>query len=182
LIFQQLSTIFFRIHKVMISDAITMARKKRLHTIGIVFLLGVFVLADAIVSGRWVQAETSSKPLQICSEIVYQGYVSVRKIVKLGPQTLSNQEALDLDALLQTAQFFSLPGVISSPKVDGCCDRGLPDFRITVVVAKKKHTVAINTQNVASPQNLVPLLRWLETRAESRGGAQGDSSNEKCSD
>lgn len=167
----------------MISDATnTIARKKRSHTKGTDFLLGVFVLAALIFSGRWTQAETSSKSTHICSEIVYQGHVPVRTIVKISSKFLSNQEALNLDALLQTAQFFSLPRVISSPKIDGCCDRGLPDFKISVVVAKKKHTVAINTQNVASPQNLVPLLLWLEARAESGGSVQDESSHEKCSD
>jgi len=164
----------------MISDATTVARKKRSHTEGAAFLLGVFVLADVTFSGRWVQAETSSKPLQICSEIVYQGYVGVRKIVKIDPKTLSNQEASHLDGLLQTAQFFSLPRVISSPKFDGCCDRDFPDFRITVEVANKKHTVAINTQNVVSPQSLMPLLHWLEARAEPPKGAQERSTDERC--
>jgi hypothetical protein len=164
----------------MISDANTMARKKRSHDRGTVFLLGVLVLAGLTSSGRWAQAETSSEPIHICSEIVYQGYVGVRKIVKIDSKTLSKQEALHLDGLLQTAQFFSLPGMISSPKFDGCCDRDFPDFRITVEVANKRHTVTINTENVGSPQELMPLLRWLEARAEPQRGAQGRSTDERC--
>jgi len=121
-----------------------MTRKKRSHTRGAVFLIGVFVLAGVTSLGRWVQAEPRSEPIHICSEIVYQGFVGVRKIVKIDSETLSKQEALHLDGLLQTAQFFSLPGVISSPKFDGCCDRGFPDFRITVEAANKWHTVTIN--------------------------------------
>jgi hypothetical protein len=157
-----------------------MTRKRRSHARGAAFLLGVFVLAGMTSSGRWVQAETSSEPIQICSEIVYQGYVGVRKIVKIDSETLSKQEALHLDGLLQTAHFFSLPGMISSPKFEGCCDRGFPDFRITVKVANKRHTVTINTQNVVSPQELMPLLNWLEARAEPPRGEQGRSTDERC--
>jgi hypothetical protein len=164
----------------MISDANTMARKKRSHARGAVFLFGVFVLAGMTSSGRWVQAETSSEPIHICSEIVYQGYVGVRKIVKIDSETLSNQEALHLDGLLRTAQFFNLPGMISSPKFDGCYDCDFPDFRITVEVANKRHTVTIDTQNVVSPQELMPLLRWLEARAEPPKGVQGRSTDERC--
>jgi emfourin len=162
------------------SNANTVTRKKRSRVRGAVFLLGVFVLAGVTSSGSWVHAETSSEPMHICSEIVYQGYVGVSKIVKADSETLSKQEALHLDGLLQTAQFFSLPGVVSSPKFDGCCDRGFPDFRITVEIAKKRHTVTINSQNVISPQELMPLLRWLETRAETPRGAQGRSTHERC--
>jgi hypothetical protein len=157
-----------------------MTRKKRSHTRGAVFLIGVFVLAGVTSLGRWVQAGPRSEPIHICSEIVYQGFVGVRKIVKIDSETLSKQEALHLDGLLQTAQFFSLPGVISSPKFDGCCDRGFPDFRITVEAANKWHTVTINTENVVSPQELMPLLRWLEARAEPPSGAQGRSTDERC--
>ena len=157
-----------------------MARKKRSHARGAVFLLGVFVLASVTFSGRWVQAETSLEPIQICSEIVYQGFVGVRKIVKVDSKTLSKQEALHLDGLLQTAQFFSLPGMISSPKFDGCCDRGFPDFRITVEVTNRRHTVTINMAKVVSPQELMPLLQWLAVRAEPPKGEQGRSTDERC--
>lgn len=164
----------------MISNATTVARKKRSHVRGTVFLLAVVVLVGVTFLGRWVQAETSSEPIHVCSEIVYQGYVGVRKIVKIDSKTLSKQEALHLDGLLQTAQFFSLPGMISSPKFDGCCDRDFPDFRITVEVANKRHTVTINTENVVSPHEFIPLLRWLEARAEPPRGAQGRSTDERC--
>jgi len=166
----------------MISDTNILTRKKRSHARGIVLLLGVSVLTDVTFLEGWVEAETSSKPIQICSEIVYQGYTGVRKIVKNDSKTLPHQEALHLDGLLQIAQFFSLPGVISSPKFDGCCDRGFPDFRINVAATSKRHIVTINTENVISPQKLKPLLRWLEVRAEPPGGAQGSSTNEKCPD
>jgi hypothetical protein len=164
----------------MILDTNTVARKKRSHARGAVFLLGVFILAGVTTSGRWVQAETSSEPIQICSEIVYQGFVGVRKIVKIDSETLSKQEALHLDGLLQTAQFFNLPEMISSPKFDRCCDRGFPDFRITVKVANKRHIGTINTENVVSPQELMPLLHWLEARAEPPRGGQGKSTDERC--
>jgi hypothetical protein len=142
--------------------------------------LAVFVLEGVTSSGGWVQAETSSESIHICSEIVYQGFVDVRKIVKIDSETLSKQEALHLDGLLQTAQFLSLPAMISSPKFDGCCDRGFPDFRITVEVANNRHTVSINRQNVVSPQELMPLLRWLEARAEPPKSEQGGSTDERC--
>ena len=164
----------------MISDVNTVAREKRLRARGAIFLLGVVVLAGVTSWGRWVRAETSSEPIQICAEIVYQGFVGIRKIVKIDSETRSKQEALHLDGLLQTAQFFSLPEVISSPKFDGCCDRGFPDFRITVEVSNKRHTVTINTQDIVIPQELMPLLRWLEARAEPPGGVQGRSTDEKC--
>lgn len=80
----------------MISDTNTVARKKCSHARGAVLLLGVFILAGVTSSGRWVRAETTSEPIQICSEIVYQGYVGVRKIVKIDSETLSTQEASHL--------------------------------------------------------------------------------------
>lgn len=164
----------------MIWDANTMATKKRLHTWDTTVLISVLVLASVTSSASWVVAKSTTDPIQICSEIVYQGFTGVSKIAKIESRTLSKQEAENLEGLLQKSEFFSLPAAISSPKFDGCCDRGFPDFRITVDANSKRHTVTINTQNVARPQELMPLLRWLEARAEHPGGAQGRSTNEKC--
>jgi hypothetical protein len=158
-----------------------MVREKHSHTGGIVFILGVLVLGGPISVAKSVEAETTAKSIQICAEIVYQGYVGVRKIVKIDSQTQSTQETMHLDELLKRAKFFNLPEVISSPKFDGCCDRGFPDFRITArSPIGKLHFVAINTQDVVSPKGLVPLLQWLEGRAKPSGGVRGRSTNEKC--
>ncbi|MDH5670078.1 MAG: hypothetical protein OEY86_18925 [Nitrospira sp.] len=146
----------------------------------LVFQFSVFILVGVSSSGNWVQAETSLERIQICTEIVYQGYVGVRKIVKIDSETLSKQEAAHLDELLQTAQFFNLPEIISSPKFDGCCDRYFPDYRIAIKVTNKWHVVTINTEDVVSPQELMPLLQWLETRAEPPKGWEGKSTDERC--
>ena len=91
-------------------------------------------------------------------------------------------EQAQLNGLVQEAQFFNLPAVITSPKFDGCCDRNFPDFRITVETYNKRHTVAINTQDVIPSARLVPLLHWLEDKADRLESAQGRNTNERCPD
>jgi hypothetical protein len=142
--------------------------------------LVTIVLMITILGEKSLKAETTPKSIRVCAEIVYQGYVNVRKIMNIDPHAQSTQERTYLNKLVQETQFFTLPKVNSSPKYDGCCDRDFPDFRITVETNKQLHTVAINTQNVIAPAQLVPLLRWLKDRAAPPGGALGRSTNERC--
>lgn len=143
-------------------------------------LLVTIVLMITIIGEKSLKAETTPESIRVCAEIVYQGYVGVRKIMKIDQKAESAVEQAHLNELVQEAQFFKLPGVISSPKFDGCCDRNFPSFRVTVATYNKRHTVVINTQNIIPPNRLVPLLDWLEDRAAPPGGALGRSTNERC--
>jgi hypothetical protein len=142
--------------------------------------LVTIVLMITILGEKSLKAETTPESIRVCAEIVYQGYVGVRKIMKIDQKAESAVEQAHLNELVQEAQFFKLPEVISSPKFDGCCDRNFPSFRVTVETYNKRHTVVINTQNIIPPNHLVPLLHWLEDRAAPPGGALGRSTNERC--
>ena len=143
-------------------------------------LCAAFILV-ACPSGGWAQKQQTSSAgsFRICAEIVYQHYLGIGKIVKVDSETLSSKDAGDLQGLLKAARFFDLPGKITSPKFDGCCDRGFPDFVIRVETLERQHTVQINTQDAVPPKRLNPLLQWLENRALPPG--RDTSTNEKCS-
>ena len=114
-------------------------------------------------------------------EIVYQGYVGVRKIVKIDSETLSNQEALHLDGLLRTAQFFNLPGMTSSPKFDGCYDCDFPDFRITVEVASKRAHRHHRHTKCRQPSRTYAIAPLARSPSRAPKGVQGRSTDEVSS-
>ncbi len=143
-------------------------------------LLVSIVLTLTILGGKSLKAETTPDSIRVCAEIVYQGYIDVRKIVKVDPRVESTVEQVHFNGLVHEAQFFKLPEVISSPTFDGCCDRNFPNFRVTVETYNKRHTVIINTQNIIPPSRLAPLLHWLEDRADPPEGALGRSTTERC--
>jgi hypothetical protein len=154
------------------------------YTLGVemskLLLLASIVLTIILLGGKSLKAETTPDSIRVCAEIVYQGYIHVRKIVKVDPKAESTVKQVHLNGLVREAQFFKLPEVISSPTFDGCCDRNFPNFRVTVETYNNRHTVVINTQNTIPPNRLAPLLHWLEDRATPPGGALGRSTNERC--
>jgi hypothetical protein len=95
---------------------------------GKLLLLVSILLILTILLEKTLEAETTPDSFTVCTEIVYQGYVGIRKIVKVDQKAQSPMEQAQLNGLIQEAQFFNLPAVITSPKFDGCCDRNFPDF------------------------------------------------------
>ena len=144
-----------------------------------ILLIAILVLHNSPASASaQVHLMSTKEPISICSEIVYQRFVGVQKIVKVDSQKLSSTEAHTISDLLEASGFFYLPEEITSPPFNGCCDRGFPWFRIAVERGKLRHTVTINTQGVLPSEKVQPLLKWLEARAVPRG--RDESTNEEC--
>jgi len=144
----------------------------------LLYLTAFMLVNGSPAKGTQAQYVGSEESISICAEIIYQRYVGVKKIVKADSRDLNSKRARELSDLIRKADFFNLPEVIVTPKYDGCCDRGFPDFRIIIQTNGKWHAVKINAQDVVPPERLKPLLKWLENRAEPTG--RDMSTNEKC--
>jgi hypothetical protein len=70
-------------------------------------------------------------------------------------EALPPEEARQLRALVDRANFFALPSVLAAPS------RGADRFQYTIIVEtlERQHTVEV--AEAAAPETLQPLLRWL---------------------
>ena len=93
------------------------------------------------------------------------GFAGMRMAVTVETETLSPEEARELQALLDAAHFFDLPAVMTAPA------RGADRFiyRLTVEREAQRHTVEMG--EAAVPETLQPLVQRLTALARSaRGG------------
>ena len=87
------------------------------------------------------------------------GFAGLRFAVTIDEAELPPEKARELRRMVEEAEFFTLPGRITS-------QRPQPDrfqYRLVVFDGKKRHTVAVSDD--ALPAGLVPLVRWLAEAA-----------------
>ena len=89
------------------------------------------------------------------------GFAGMRVTATIDTESLSPEEASELQEMVNAASFFDLPEVIEAP--NGGADRF--QYRLTVEDAGRSHTVRVG--EAASPDELRPLLRRLTTLARS---------------
>ncbi|NET85848.1 MAG: hypothetical protein F6J94_29350 [Moorea sp. SIO1F2] len=90
------------------------------------------------------------------------GFMGMNMATEVDTESLSPEEADQLQGLLNTNSFFELPAQLmsSTPGADQF------SYKLTVEVAGRKKTVEIG--DTAVPEMLQPLLRRLTTMARSR--------------
>ena len=89
------------------------------------------------------------------------GFAGMRVTATIDTESLSPEEASELQEMVDTAKLFDLPEVIEAP--NGGADRF--QYNLTVEDAGRSHTVRVG--EAAAPDELRPLLRRLTTLARS---------------
>lgn len=92
------------------------------------------------------------------------GFVGIHLTTTISSDVLSPEEARRLQQMIDAANFFALPAVLTA-KTPGA-DRFR--YRLTVTTQDRQHTVEIGEGAV--PAALRPLLDWLTTVAKTRKG------------
>jgi hypothetical protein len=90
------------------------------------------------------------------------GFAGLRLTTTLNSATLSPEDAHKLQELIDQAEFFALPPVLTA-KTPGA-DRF--QYKLTVETQGRQHTVEVDEG--AAPATLRPLLNWLTTAAKTR--------------
>ncbi len=90
------------------------------------------------------------------------GFTGIPLSVELDADQLEEEERATLSALVEAAQFYSLPKKI--PSAGGGVDRF--QYRITVEEAGRSHTVEAGESGL--PDSLQPLIRYLTVRGRGR--------------
>jgi hypothetical protein len=90
------------------------------------------------------------------------GLAGLRLTTTVDSATLSSDDARKLQELIGTAQFFSLPAMLTA-KTPGA-DRF--QYTLTVETQGRQHTITVDEG--AAPPTLRPLLNWLTTAAKTR--------------
>lgn len=134
-------------------------------------LVALFLLAGCVLIGESKTGHTVSA----C--ITYQGYVSTSHYKHLESFQLSIEKQYELNHLLQPAQLFQLPRVISTPRsLSSYPDDGSPYFIMKIVSQGKSTMVSINTAIVEPSKELTPFLQWLEKQTL----VEGDPGRDGC--
>ncbi len=89
------------------------------------------------------------------------GFTGIRLTASLDTKSMSAKEGLRLEKLVEKARFFELPEKPS--KLTQGADQFF--YNVTVEIAGKRHTV--QTDEMAAPEALRPLLRHLAIRTRS---------------
>jgi hypothetical protein len=89
------------------------------------------------------------------------GFAGMVMSFDLATETLPSEEADEIQGLVDSADFFSLPDVIpsDSPGVDRF------QYRLTVEADEQQHTVEVG--DAAVPENLWPLLNQIRVLSRS---------------
>jgi len=87
------------------------------------------------------------------------GFAGMRLAVELNTGKLSQEEAQELEQMIQSASFFDLPDTITSPTPEA--DRFF--YKVTVRQGFRKHTVEMSES--ATPEAVQPLLDRLVAAA-----------------
>jgi hypothetical protein len=91
------------------------------------------------------------------------GFAGMVMKFDLATETLPKEEADELKDLVDSADFFSLPDVISSDSHSRGADRF--QYRLTVEAEEQQHTVEVGDASV--PENLWPLLNKIRVLSRS---------------
>lgn len=99
--------------------------------------------------------------------VIFGGYEGGQTKIDLYSGSLLSKEADTLRQMINDANFFDLPEVMSSKK-RRCFD--CYHYKMTVTSREKRHAVAIDTERTEVPLALQPLLNWLlkQSRDEER--------------
>ncbi|MDZ7966795.1 MAG: hypothetical protein RM368_17760 [Nostoc sp. DedSLP03] len=90
------------------------------------------------------------------------GFAGITKKTTVDTDTLPPHEAATLPQLVEVADLFRLPELITSPNPQS--DRF--QYKLTVEDNGKQHTVTVSES--ALPGTLRPLIEWLQTIAQKR--------------
>jgi hypothetical protein len=92
------------------------------------------------------------------------GFAGIRMTTSVDSDALSLEQAEEMKAALEEADFFKLPPRITSDTVGA--DRF--QYRVTIHAQEGKHTVEVS--EAAVPENLWSLLNLLNTLARTKRG------------
>ncbi|BAY80814.1 hypothetical protein NIES267_02790 [Calothrix parasitica NIES-267] len=83
------------------------------------------------------------------------GFTGISKVIEVDTAKLPQNQSEELSMLLETANFFNLPGYIAagSNQRDG--------FQYTLRVEDKDKQNAVTVSESAIPDNLKPLMEWI---------------------
>ncbi|MEA5605367.1 protealysin inhibitor emfourin [Nostoc sp. UHCC 0252] len=90
------------------------------------------------------------------------GFAGITKKTTVDTATVSPDEAATLLRLVEVADLFRLPEIITSPNPQS--DRF--QYKLTIEDNGKHHTVTVS--EAALPGSLRPLIEWLQTMAQKR--------------
>jgi len=90
------------------------------------------------------------------------GFLGMRLAVEVMTETLTPEEADELETLVERARFFDLPAMLSAQT--GQADRF--QYKVTVEKGEQFHTV--ETSESAAPETLQPLIEHLTSAARTR--------------
>ena len=89
------------------------------------------------------------------------GFAGMHTSVALDTDSVSSEEAQQLNDLIINSNFFDLPSESPKPKPGSADYIG---YSITVDSEGRKHTV--RTNDTTMPSNLSPLVRFLQSKAK----------------
>jgi len=95
------------------------------------------------------------------------GFAGMRMTATVNTESLSSEEARDLQEMVEAAGFFDLPAVITTPTPGA--DRFY--YKLTVEAEGRQHTVEMG--EAAVPEALRPLLQRLTAVARSARHSDG---------
>ena len=104
---------------------------------------------------------TESKKMRVSFERT-GGFAGISKKTTVDTDTLPPNEAATLPQLVEVADLFRLPELITSPNQES--DRF--QYKLTVEDNGKQHTVTVS--EAALPGTLRPLIEWLQNIAQKR--------------
>ncbi len=119
----------------------------------------VYAFAEEVQGSQQQQLE---KPTMKISFVRTGGFAGLRLATTVDSATLPPEEAAQLQALVDSAKFFTLPAHVKG-KTTGA-DRF--QYTVTVETPDQQHTVMVE-ESGASPE-LLQLLGWLTTAAKSK--------------
>jgi len=90
------------------------------------------------------------------------GFAGINSRIELDTSSMSSNDAMRIQELINNSNFFSLPSESPPPKA-GAAD--YISYKITVETDERKHTV--RTNDIVMPPQLEPLISFLQEKAES---------------
>jgi hypothetical protein len=90
------------------------------------------------------------------------GFAGINSSIVLDMNSMSSDDAMRIQKMINDSNFFSLPSVSPPPKA-GAAD--YISYRITVETDNRKHTV--RTNDIAMPPQLEPVIGFLQEKAQS---------------
>ncbi len=88
------------------------------------------------------------------------GFAGINSRIELDTSSMSSNDAMRIQELINNSNFFSLPSESPPPKA-GAAD--YISYKITVETDERKHTV--RTNDIAMPPQLEPLISFLQEKA-----------------